>query len=42
MRESGFGYWRRAQAAFDTEIAEDAYSETLNKIKPRREQSVSC
>ncbi|RJP34878.1 MAG: addiction module antidote protein, HigA family [Candidatus Omnitrophota bacterium] len=36
------GYWLRAQAAYETEIAEDALSETLKKIKPWREQSVSC
>ena len=28
------GYWLRAQAAYDTEVAEDALSETLAKIKP--------
>lgn len=28
------GYWLRAQAAYDTEIAEDALSDTLKKIKP--------
>lgn len=28
------GYWLRAQAAYDTEIAEDALSEELAKIKP--------
>jgi addiction module HigA family antidote len=28
------GYWLRAQAAYDTEIAEDALSNTLKKIKP--------
>ena len=28
------GYWLRAQAAYDTEIAEDALAKTLAKIKP--------
>ena len=28
------GYWLRAQAAFDTEVAEDALSETLRTITP--------
>jgi addiction module HigA family antidote len=28
------GYWLRAQAAYDTEVAEDALAETLAKIKP--------
>jgi antitoxin HigA-1 len=28
------GYWLRAQAAYDTEVAEDALSDTLKKIKP--------
>lgn len=28
------GYWLRAQAAYDTEVAEDALSEELAKIKP--------
>ena len=28
------GYWLRAQAAYDTEVAEDTLSETLAKIKP--------
>ena len=27
------GYWLRAQAAYDTEVAEDVLSETLKKIK---------
>jgi addiction module HigA family antidote len=31
------GYWLRAQAAHDTEVAEDALSETLAKIKPWRD-----
>jgi len=28
------GYWLRAQAAYDTEIAEDALAKALAKIKP--------
>ena len=28
------GYWLRAQGAYDTEVAEEALSETLKKIKP--------
>lgn len=28
------GYWLRAQAAYDTEVAEEALAETLAKIKP--------
>ncbi|MFA5786135.1 MAG: HigA family addiction module antitoxin [Actinomycetota bacterium] len=28
------GYWLRAQAAYDTEVAEDALSDTLKRIKP--------
>jgi len=28
------GYWLRAQAAYDTEVAEDALSEALDRIKP--------
>lgn len=28
------GYWLRAQAAYDTEVAEDALAKTLAKIKP--------
>ncbi len=28
------GYWLRAQAAFDTEVAEDSLAETLKQIKP--------
>ena len=28
------GYWLRAQAAYDTEVAEIALSKTLQKIKP--------
>ena len=30
------GYWLRAQAAYDTEVAESALAETLVKIKPWR------
>ncbi len=30
------GYWLRAQAAYDTEVAEDAFSDTLKHIKPWR------
>jgi addiction module HigA family antidote len=30
------GYWLRAQAAHDTEVAEDALADTLAKIKPWR------
>jgi len=28
------GYWLRAQAAYDTEVAEEVLAETLNQIKP--------
>ncbi|KAA8985521.1 MULTISPECIES: HigA family addiction module antitoxin [Gammaproteobacteria] len=28
------GYWLRAQAAYDTELAEDALAEQLNNIRP--------
>lgn len=28
------GYWLRAQAAHDTEVAEEALAKTLGKIKP--------
>lgn len=28
------GYWLRAQAAYDTEVAEEALSEVLDKIRP--------
>ena len=28
------GYWLRAQAAYDTEIAQEALAKTLAKIKP--------
>ncbi|MBI2965574.1 MAG: HigA family addiction module antidote protein [Chloroflexi bacterium] len=30
------GYWLRAQAAYDTEVAERALAKTLAKIKPWR------
>jgi addiction module HigA family antidote len=30
------GYWLRAQAAYDTEVAEAALAKTLAKIKPWR------
>ncbi|PKN60185.1 MAG: addiction module antidote protein, HigA family [Deltaproteobacteria bacterium HGW-Deltaproteobacteria-11] len=30
------GYWLRAQVAYDTEVAEEALSEKLKKIKPWR------
>lgn len=28
------GYWLRAQAAYDTEVAEEALADALKKIKP--------
>jgi hypothetical protein len=28
------GYWLRAQAAYDTEVAEEVLGEALKKIKP--------
>jgi len=28
------GYWLRAQAAYDTEVTEEALSEALDRIKP--------
>ncbi|HEV7573107.1 MAG TPA: HigA family addiction module antitoxin [Thermoanaerobaculia bacterium] len=28
------GYWLRAQAAYDTEVTEEALAETLDRIKP--------
>jgi addiction module HigA family antidote len=31
------GYWLRAQAAHDTEVAEESLSDTLKKIKPWHE-----
>ncbi len=30
------GYWLRAQVAYDTEVAEGALAQTLEKIKPWR------
>ena len=33
------GYWLRAQAAYDTEIAEDELADELNHIRPWREVS---
>ncbi len=33
------GYWLRAQAAYDTEIAEEALAEQLKRIKPWRESA---
>lgn len=33
------GYWLRAQAAYDTEVAEVALSKTLRKIKPWAESA---
>ncbi len=30
------GYWLRAQAAYDTEVAEDSMAKTLARIKPWR------
>lgn len=30
------GYWLRAPAAFDSEVAQAAMGKTLQKIKPRR------
>jgi addiction module HigA family antidote len=30
------GYWLRAQAAYDTEVAQDALAKTLARIKPWR------
>jgi len=32
------GYWLRAQAAYDTEVAEKALTKTLAKIKPWKRQ----
>ena len=34
------GYWLRAQAAYDTEVAEAALSETIAKIKPWQMEAV--
>lgn len=33
------GYWLRAQAAYDTEVAEEALADALAKIKPWREHA---
>jgi addiction module HigA family antidote len=33
------GYWLRAQAAYDTEVAEEALAEQLKRIKPWRESA---
>ncbi|MEX0738321.1 MAG: HigA family addiction module antitoxin [Pseudohongiella sp.] len=33
------GYWLRAQAAYDTEIAEDALAEQLKNIRPWKSES---
>lgn len=33
------GYWLRAQVAYDTEIAEDELSETLEAIRPWKNKS---
>jgi addiction module HigA family antidote len=33
------GYWLRAQAAHDTEVAEEALAEQLARIKPWRESA---
>lgn len=33
------GYWLRAQVAYDTEVAEEALSETLKKIRPWQESN---
>jgi antitoxin HigA-1 len=33
------GWWLRAQAAYDTEIAEEALAEELKRIKPWREST---
>lgn len=35
------GYWLRAQAAYDTEVAEETLAEVLKKIKPWKELSSS-
>ncbi len=32
------GYWLRAQAAYDTEVAEEKLSETLRTIRPWKEK----
>ena len=36
------GYWLRAQAAYDTEVAEEALSKTLEKIRPWKEQQTAA
>ena len=36
------GYWLRAQAAYDTEVAERTLGPTLKKITPWSEHSKSC
>lgn len=33
------GYWLRAQAAYDTEVAEEALAEQLERIKPWKESA---
>jgi addiction module HigA family antidote len=33
------GWWLRAQAAYDTEVAEEALAEELKRIKPWRESA---
>jgi antitoxin HigA-1 len=33
------GYWLRAQAAYDTEVAEEALADQLERIKPWRESA---
>lgn len=35
------GYWLRAQAAYDTEVAEEELAETLEEIRPWRESLVN-
>ena len=35
------GYWLRAQAAHDTEVAEEALSEKLKKIRPWQDSTQS-
>jgi antitoxin HigA-1 len=34
------GYWLRAQAAYDTDVAEEALAATLEKIRPWSETNV--
>ena len=36
------GYWLRAQAAHDTEVAEEVLAETLAKIEPWKGQRISA